>query len=106
MGTNNKTKEILMSDQKKSLEQRLKAHPDLQKRIETILDIVEDASDDVKTADEAEQRAIEELRQLGSEVMKNWAAQKEGQKAASYQKNPEAKGHGKKKFVGTRHLAK
>jgi len=96
----------MSDDQKKSLEERLKAHPDLQKRIETILDIVEDESDDVKTADEAEQRTIEELRQLGSEVMQNWAAKKEGQKAAAYQNNPEAKGHGKKKFVGTRHLAK
>lgn len=95
-----------MSDQKKSLEERLKAYPDLQNRIETILDNVEDASDEVKTADEAEERAIEQLRQLGAEVLQNWAAQKEKQKAATYQKDPVAKRHGKKKSIGTRRLAK
>ena len=68
MGMNTETKEILMSDQKKSLEERLNAQPQLKKRIESILAIAEDTSDEIKTADEAEERAIEEMRCLGIRI--------------------------------------
>ena len=43
-----------------------------------MLDVVENASGDVRRADEAERRAIEELRQMGLEVMQSW-----GQKSAN-----------------------
>ena len=42
-----------MSNQKHSLEERLKAHPHLKQRIEKLLEIVEDASCDIDKADEA-----------------------------------------------------
>ena len=78
----------------------------MKKRIESILAIAEDTSDEIKTADEAEERAIEEMRCLGNDVLQNRAELKEGQKTASYQKIPEAGSHGKKKSVGTQHLVK
>ena len=52
---------------KKSIDERLKAHPLLEGRIEAILDIVEDSAREVGRADEAERRMIEEVRQLVGE---------------------------------------
>ena len=48
---------------------RLKKHPQLRGRIERLVDLVEDVGDDLRKADEAEQRVIEEVRRLGQEVL-------------------------------------
>jgi hypothetical protein len=64
-----------------SLEERLQRHPHLRQRFEQILNIVEAPSGQVDTADEAEQRAIEELQRLGQEVLHQWATNKEAQQA-------------------------
>lgn len=52
---------------------KLQTHPTLRKRFEEILDVAENTSGDIITADEAEARAIEEVRKLGSELMHAWA---------------------------------
>ena len=57
---------------------RLKKHPQLRGRIERLVDLVEDVGDDLRKADEAERRVIEEVRRLGQEVLEGWA---EGQVA-------------------------
>lgn len=96
-----------MRDRKNSLEERLKAHPQLRKRIESLLKIVEDESDDVETADEAEQRLIDELRRMGNEALHDWAIRKEMKKVKSFRKSSDgAKGHGKKNYAGIRHSEK
>ncbi len=41
---------------------RLRRHPQLRGRIERLVDLVEDAGEDLRKADEAEQRVIEEVR--------------------------------------------
>lgn len=41
-------------------------------RMERLLEVVENASGDVKLADEAERRAIEELRVMGQQVTQEW----------------------------------
>jgi hypothetical protein len=64
---------------KKSTDERLKAHPILQGRIEAILDIVEDSAGEVERADEAERRMIEEVRQLGNEARHGWGERKVGE---------------------------
>jgi hypothetical protein len=64
---------------KKSTDERLKAHPILQGRIEAILDIVEGSAGEVERADEAERRMIEEVRQLGNEALHGWAERKVGE---------------------------
>lgn len=51
---------------------RLNQHPRLRARIERLVDLVEDAGDDLRTADEAERRVIEEVRRLGQEVLEDW----------------------------------
>lgn len=58
--------------------ERLERHPALKLRMERILDVVENAAGDVRRADDAERRVIEELRQMGLEVMQGW-----GQKTAN-----------------------
>jgi hypothetical protein len=79
------------------LEQRLAAYPRLRERRERLLDLVENSADDVILADEAERRVIEEMRQMGQEVLQDRSergvARAEG-KARS--KNAAVKGNGKK----------
>lgn len=57
-----------MNDRRTTLEERLKAHPLLRERIETLLDIAEKAAGNQKKADEMEQRIIDGLRRLGNEA--------------------------------------
>jgi flagellar biosynthesis/type III secretory pathway chaperone len=61
----------------KSLEERLREYPDLYERISELVAVVENAAGDVVKADEAEQRVIEELRQIGQSALQNWAARKQ-----------------------------
>jgi hypothetical protein len=55
-----------------SLEE-LKEYPELKAKIETMLAIIENAGGDAEKAAEAERRIIEELRQMGNEVLHSWA---------------------------------
>ena len=57
---------------RESVAERLERHPALKARMERVLDVIENASGDVRRADEAERRAIDELRQMGLEVMEGW----------------------------------
>ncbi len=52
---------------------RLDRHPELHARLERLLDLVENTGGDLKRADEAERRAIEELRVMGQENLRGWA---------------------------------
>jgi hypothetical protein len=53
------------SQTSESFEQRLNPHPELRAKFEVLLSVVENAQGDLILADAAEQRVIEELRQLG-----------------------------------------
>ena len=64
------------------LMEQLNRHPDLKARMESLIAIVEDASDDLIKADAAEQRVIEELRQMGNEVLTGWANSRAGKSPA------------------------
>jgi hypothetical protein len=90
------------SAQRKSIEERLKAHPDLKARFEAIMDIVENAGGDVEKADEAERRAIEELRQLGNEVLHGWARRQEQKKEDEFDGKREMSRKVKKTSTGSR----
>lgn len=52
---------------------RRNQHPQLRGRVERLVDLVEDAGDDLRHADEAERRVIEEVRGLGRELLGDWA---------------------------------
>lgn len=66
---------------KESLESRLNRHPHLKARIEGLLDIIDNAGDDIEKASAAEQRVIEELRRMGNEALHCWGESQERKKA-------------------------
>ena len=57
--------------------QRLRRHPQLWARFQSILELTRNADGPLKTADQMEERLIQELRQLGSTSMNDFATQAE-----------------------------
>lgn len=57
--------------------ERLRQHPELRARFQSILELARAADGPVKSADEVEALLIEELRQLGNTTMNQWASQAE-----------------------------
>lgn len=85
-----------------SLEERLKEYPELKAKIETMLAIIENAGGDVEKAAEAERRIIEELRQMGNEVLHHWARRQQQKKEAECDAQPGVNRKEKKSSTGTR----
>ena len=54
-----------------SLEERLNKHPQLKARVEALLNVVENTENYIENANVAEQKAIEEIRLLGQEVLED-----------------------------------
>jgi hypothetical protein len=80
--------------------ERIKAHPGLRERFEAILDIAENKSGELITADQAEGKAIEEVEKLGQELLREWAL-KHQKKAIEKTKetHPHARSHEKKTLL-------
>lgn len=57
--------------------ERLRQHPELWARFQSILELTSNAEGPVKTADVVEELLIQELRQLGHTSMNQWATQAE-----------------------------
>jgi hypothetical protein len=83
-----------------SLEERLAHHPELQKRFEQILSIVEAEGDNLQRADEVELLVIESVRQLGHDALTSWANQRIDQEAGQCEANPALRSHGQKNSIG------
>ena len=83
---------------------RLKAHPEIKQRIGAMLAVVEDAGGDLKLADAAEMRLIEEIRRLGQEAMQAWAERQVEQTGQQVRQSGRAHRDGKKNFAGTPRL--
>lgn len=89
----------LLSDEQ--MLQALNANPHLKNRIASLLSAVVDAAGDLKLADAAEMRLIEEIRRMGQEAMQAWAErQVEVTEQAIRQEQP-AHRDGKKNSAGT-----
>lgn len=87
-----------MTDHKNRIEERLNKHPQLKKRIEQLLEVVENANGDFQKANDAERRVIEELRKMGNEVLHDWASNREKQEYQKILSNKNGlTGNGKKK---------
>lgn len=89
-----------------SLDARLRTYPELRAKIETMLSIIENAGGAVEKAAVAEQRVIDALREVGSDVLHQWARQQQQRKAAEYQAKPGVNRKKKKRSTGTRGSAK
>jgi hypothetical protein len=84
-----------------SIEQRLKVHPALKAKIEDLLAVVENAEGDLIRADAAEQRVVEEIRQLGQTALQEWATRQDRQQSEAFiEANPLAHRGGKKNSIG------
>jgi len=62
----------LLSDEE--LVRRLGTHPQLRTRMESLLLAVEDEAGDLREADRAELRLIDEIRRMGQEALQAWAS--------------------------------
>ena len=62
-----------------SLDQRFATRPHLRRRLLLIADMIDQAVAEGCTVHEAEARAIEQIRKLGQEVLKDWAEKAEPQ---------------------------
>lgn len=65
------------SPAEKQFMQRLRQHPELRERFQSIMELTHTAEGPLKTADEMEERLIQELRQLGHTSMNDFAARAE-----------------------------
>jgi len=83
---------------RRSLDERFRAHPQSYERPHAIADMMETSIAVGCSADEAEQRAIEETRKLGNALLTDWAqeAQQESLEQAKAE-HLEASHHVKKK---------
>ena len=83
------------------MEERLKEYPELKGKIEAMLAIIENAGGDVEKAAEAERRIIEELRQMGNEVLHGWARRQQQKKGEEYDTKQGVNRKEKKSSTGT-----
>jgi hypothetical protein len=84
--------------QELQLIERLREHPELMERFQSILEISAHAEGPIKCADEVEGLLIEELRRLGNTTMGGWAASAEKRLGEQLeQKDPSATERKKKR---------
>ena len=84
---------------------RLSAHPELRSRMESLLLSVEDETGELKTADAAEMRVIQEMRRTGKVALQSWAERQVDKTAQELKQTADVWSEGKKNSAGTPHLA-
>jgi len=75
--TKKNTQSGTLSAQELQLIERLREHPELMERFQSILELSANSERPVKSADEVEGLLIEEMRRLGNTTMGSWAASAE-----------------------------
>jgi hypothetical protein len=87
-----------LSAQELQMIARLREHPELMERFQSILEISANADGPVKSADEVEGLLIEEMRRLGNVTMGDWATSAEKRLAGQLeQKDASARARKKKR---------
>jgi len=84
---------------------RLNANPQIKNRIASLLAVVENAAGDLKEADAAEMRLIEEIRRMGQEAMQAWAERQVERSEQELRRGGQVQREGKKNSAGTPPLA-
>jgi len=77
----------------------LKDQPEFKTRVEKLLDVIENAAGDIEKAAEAERRVIEELRQMGNEVLHSWARRQQQKKEDEFDSKPGVNRKEKKRLL-------
>jgi hypothetical protein len=83
----------------------LDAHPNLRDRIASIVGAIEDSDGNLKEADAAEERIIEEMQLLGREALQGWADKQVGLTERAIRRQPHMHRQGEKKSAGIRKSA-
>jgi len=83
----------------------LNEHPQIRRRVISLLAAVHDAAGELRRADAAEQRLSEELRRLGQEAMQAWADGQVQSTEQQVRRSGRAHREGKKNSSGTPHSA-
>ena len=83
----------------------LNANPQIKNRIASLLAVVEDAAGDLREADAAEMRMIEEIRRLGQEALQAWAERQVERSEQELRRGGQVQREGKKNCAGTPPLA-
>ena len=83
----------------------LREHPQIRSRIAALLAVVNDAAGDLKRADDAEDRLLQEIRGLGREAMQTWAQEQVHQTEEDVHRTGREHREGKKNSAGTPRLA-
>ena len=84
----------------------LEAHPDLRDRFASIVSAIENSEGNLKEADAAEERIIEEMRLLGREALQGWAEKQVEVTEREIRQQPHMHRQGKKNSAGIRNSAK
>lgn len=84
----------------------LEKHPDLRDRFASIVSAVENSEGNLKEADTAEERIIEEMRHLGREAMQGWAERQVEVTEQEIRQQPQMHRQGKKNSAGIRNSAR
>lgn len=84
----------------------LRAHPELRKRVSSIVMAVEGGDGELKEADAAEERMVEETRHLGREALKSWADRRIEATEREIRQRPQMQRQGEKNSAGIRSSAK
>lgn len=92
--------------QGESVLDRLERRPELMAIMGRLLDVIENASGDVKLADEAERRVIDEVRLMGQEVMSRWGQRLADEEALGTEAAGGVVRQSKKNSIGYARLAK
>ena len=84
------------------MEARLDKYPGLRAKVEGMLDLVENAGGDVEKAAVAEPRVIDAMRELGHDILQQWASKQAADKAAVAHATPGVNRKEKKRSTGAR----
>jgi hypothetical protein len=97
------TESMILSDE--AILKGLNANPQIKGRVASLLAAIEDAGGDLKEADAAEMRMIEEIRRMGQEAMQAWADRQIAASEQEVRRDGGVHREGKKNSAGTPPLA-
>ena len=84
----------------------LRAHPELRMRVASIVLAVEGEEGELKEADAAEERIVDEMRLLGREALRGWAENRVEATERDIRQRPQMHRQGEKNSAGIRNSAK
>jgi len=84
----------------------LRAQPELRERVSSIVRAIEGEGGELKEADAAEERIVEEMRLLGREALRSWAENRVEATERDIRQRPQMHRQGEKNSAGIRNSAK